>query len=161
WKLGLTWQTPVDGLRFRALQSRDIRAPNLDELFKAQQVTVTTVTNLFTGVQQGIQSVTRGNSALKPEKSQTTEVGAVFKPSWMPGFSTSFDYSRIALKGQISNFSPTQSMELCFAGSAVACTAFITNPPNGDLRQVSTQITQAISTVFNLASTVTDGFDVE
>ena len=33
WKVGLTWETPIPGVRLRALQSRDIRAPNLSELF--------------------------------------------------------------------------------------------------------------------------------
>ena len=161
WKVGVTWQTPVDGLRFRALQSRDFRAPNLSELFAAQTVTVGTVTNLFTNLPHQIQNVSRGNTALKPEISQTTEVGLVYQPAWLPGFSTSFDYYRIGLKGQISSFNAAQSMALCFAGSAVACTAFITNPPNGDLSLTSTQITHAIATAFNLASTITDGFDVE
>ena len=33
WKVGGTWKTPIDGLSFRAVTSRDIRAPNLSELF--------------------------------------------------------------------------------------------------------------------------------
>jgi outer membrane receptor protein involved in Fe transport len=32
WKAGLTWE-PVDGLLFRTTRSRDIRAPNLIELY--------------------------------------------------------------------------------------------------------------------------------
>jgi iron complex outermembrane receptor protein len=32
WKVGLNWQ-PIDDIRFRATRSRDIRAPNLRELF--------------------------------------------------------------------------------------------------------------------------------
>ncbi|HYJ36030.1 MAG TPA: TonB-dependent receptor plug domain-containing protein, partial [Rhizomicrobium sp.] len=47
WKVGATWQTPISGLRFRALQSRDIRAPNLSELVAAQTVTTGTVQNTF------------------------------------------------------------------------------------------------------------------
>ena len=33
WKVGVTWDTPIPGIRVRALQSRDVRAPNLSELF--------------------------------------------------------------------------------------------------------------------------------
>ena len=33
WKVGGTWKTPIEGLSFRAVTSRDIRAPNLSELF--------------------------------------------------------------------------------------------------------------------------------
>ncbi|GAB5413673.1 MAG: TonB-dependent receptor [Congregibacter sp.] len=32
WKIGLNWE-PVDGLRFRAMSQRAVRAPNVDELF--------------------------------------------------------------------------------------------------------------------------------
>ena len=35
WKVGITWDTPIPGIRLRALQSRDIRAPNLSELQSA------------------------------------------------------------------------------------------------------------------------------
>jgi len=161
WKVGATWQTPIDGVRLRALQSRDIRAPNLSELFAAQTVTTGTVVNTFTQVPFQIQNLTRGNTALKPEKALTTEVGIVYQPSWFPGFSASLDYYRIALKGQISSFSAQQSMDLCAQGTTSACAAIVTNPANGDLRSTSTVITQAIATAFNLASTVTDGFDME
>jgi outer membrane receptor protein involved in Fe transport len=163
WKVGATWQTPISGLRFRALQSRDIRAPNLSELFAAQTVTTGTVNNTFLNpvVSFQIQNITRGNTALKPEKAQTTELGVVYQPEWFPGFSASVDYYRIALKGEISNFSAQQSMDLCVQGTSSACAAIVTNPANGDLHLASTIITQAISTQFNLASTVTDGFDME
>ena len=163
WKVGATWQTPISGLRFRALQSRDIRAPNLSELFAAQTVTTGTVNNTFLNpvVPFQIQNISRGNTALKPEKAQTTEVGVVYQPEWFPGFSTSFDYYRIALKGQISSFGAQQSMDLCVQGTTTACAAIITNPPGGDLHLATTVISQAIATAFNLASTVTDGFDME
>jgi len=161
WKVGATWDTPIEGLRFRALQSRDIRAPNLSELFAAQTVTTGTVVNGFTGISQQIQNVSRGNAALQPEKAQTTEVGIVYQPDWFPGFSSSIDYYRIALKGQISSFNAQQSMDLCVQGFTANCSAIITNPAGGDLHQTSTAISQVIATAFNLASTVTDGFDVE
>ena len=35
WKVGGTWDTPIDGVRLRAVTSRDVRAPNLSELFAA------------------------------------------------------------------------------------------------------------------------------
>jgi len=163
WKAGVTWETPLPGLRFRALQSRDIRAPNLSELFAAQTVTTGTVTNPFLSGNPSvqIQNVSRGNTALQPEKSQTTEVGLVYQPDWFPGFNASIDYYRIALKGQISSFSAQQSMDLCFNGFTANCAAIITNPPGGALSNPATPVAQVVATAFNLASTVTDGFDVE
>mgnify|MGYP006266830777 CR=1 FL=1 len=163
WKAGVTWETPLPGLRFRALQSRDIRAPNLSELFAAQTVSTGTVTNPFLpgnpSVQ--IQNISRGNTALQPEKSQTTEVGLVYQPDWFPGFNASIDYYRIALKGQISSYNAQQSMDLCFNGFTANCAAIITNPVGGALNNPATPVAQEVATAFNLASTVTDGFDVE
>ena len=163
WKVGATWDTPIAGLRLRALQSRDIRAPNLSELFAAQTVTTGTVNNDFLpgAPQVPIQNVARGNTALQPEKAQTTEAGIVYQPYWFPGFSSSVDYYRIALKGQISSFNAQQSMDLCFNGFTANCAAIITNPAGGNLASTSTTITQVVATAFNLASTVTDGFDFE
>ena len=34
WRAGATWQ-PIDDIRLRVTRSRDIRAPNLNELFQA------------------------------------------------------------------------------------------------------------------------------
>ena len=163
WKVGATWDTPITGLRLRALQSRDIRAPNLSELFAAQTVTTGTVNNDFLpgAPQVPIQNVARGNSALQPEKAQTTEAGIVYQPDWFPGFSSSVDYYRIALKGQISSFNAQQSMDLCFNGFTANCAAIITTPAGGNLASTSTTINQVVATAFNLASTVTDGFDFE
>ncbi len=161
WKVGGTWDTPLDGLRLRALQSRDIRAPNLSELFAAQTVTTGTVVNDFTTQPFSIQNISRGNAALTPEKAQTTEVGVVFQPSWFPGFSQSVDYYRIGLKGQISTFSSQQIMDLCFNGFTAECGSIITSPAGGSLSNPATSITQVIATAFNLASTITDGFDFE
>ena len=161
WKAGVTWETPITGLRFRALQSRDIRAPNLSELFAAQTITTGTVVNDFTNNSVQIQNVARGNTALQPEKAQTTEVGLVYQPEWIPGFNASVDYYRISLRGQIGSFNAQQSMDLCFNGFTANCAAIITNPPGGSLSNTSTVITQVIATAFNLASTVTDGIDFE
>src|SRR4029077_7535015 len=117
--------------------------------------------NDFTTVPFQIQNISRGNTALKPEKAQTTEVGVVYQPDWFPGFNTSLDYYRISLRGQIGSFNAQQSMDLCFNGFTANCAAIITNPPGGSLANPSTVITQVIATAFNLASTVTDGIDIE
>jgi len=50
WKVGLTWETPIPGVRFRALQSRDIRAPNLSELLPPVQGANGSFNNAFTEI---------------------------------------------------------------------------------------------------------------
>ena len=116
WKVGLTWDTPIPGIRFRALQSRDIRAPNLSELIPPLQGANGGFQNEFTGnlTPQNIIGATGGNLNLKPEKAQTTEVGIVWQPDFIPGFQASVDYYRIAVKGAIISLSSQQIEHKCF-----------------------------------------------
>lgn len=86
WKVGLTWE-PVDDLRFRATRSRDIRAPNPEDLFGAGLLRSYTITDPFrNGVTtSGVPFTAVGNPNLTPEKADTTVVGVVYRPSWLPG----------------------------------------------------------------------------
>jgi outer membrane receptor protein involved in Fe transport len=91
WKVGVTWETPIPGIRLRALQSRDIRAPNLSELIPPLQGANGSFLNEFTNNQtpQNIIGATGGNLSLKPEKALTTEVGLVWQPDFhLPEFTT-------------------------------------------------------------------------
>jgi outer membrane receptor protein involved in Fe transport len=153
WKAGMTWQTPLDGVKVRALQSRDIRAPNLAELFAPNVTTGQNVTNPA-GLGFHPNGVTSGNPNLKPEKSQTTEVGIVFQPSWFPGFSSSLDYYRVAIKGQIGTLTAQQIIDLCQASGRTGPTCAAVTP---SIDAPATILLQN----FNLASAVTDGFDME
>ncbi len=97
--MGVTWETPIPGIRLRALQSRDIRAPNLSELFSPAQGLNGSIDNLFTGVlQQQVRQLNEGNPNLVSEKAQTTEVGVVWQPDFIPGFQASVDYYRIGIR---------------------------------------------------------------
>ena len=161
WKVGLTWDTPIDGLRLRALQSRDVRAPNLSELFAAP----TTANSFYADPWIGGTSVqtigaTYGNTALKPEKSINTQIGFVVQPSWFPGFSTSVDYYRIYISGQISTVPQTTSIANCYAGLTQYCSAIITGTGT-TYSQANPVWLQVNQTFFNVASTVTDGFNIE
>src|SRR3954468_9115936 len=72
WKVGGTWKMPWSGLMLRAVTSRDVRAPNLSELFAAQITRNNTVNigtntlNIPTGTIT-IQERTIGNTELRPE----------------------------------------------------------------------------------------------
>ena len=155
WKVGGTWETPLDGIRLRAVTSRDVRAPNLSELFAAPiTVTVPNFTNPFNSTSLTILQNTIGNSALRPEIARNTEAGVVLsRPHWLPGFSASFDYYRITLNGVVSTLGAQQEVNLCFAGVTQLCSAFNLAPTSGTAF-VNIQ-------AFNLASIFTDGFDIE
>jgi len=165
WKVGATWDTPLAGLRLRGVLSRDIRAPNLSELYSASTVANGTVNNPFLNGVGGtvqVQNVTAGNPNLKPEKAQNTEVGIVWQPDWLPGFSTSIDYYRVYYTGGISNLSSANIIELCRQGFLDECANIITNPAGQTVYQNPTAVwRQVISAAFNLASTTTDGFNIE
>jgi outer membrane cobalamin receptor len=170
WKVGLTWDTPIPGIRFRTLQSRDIRAPNLSELFSPPQGLNGAVNNDFSGVQtQQVRQLNIGNPLLKPEKSQTTEVGIVWQPSFFPGFQASIDYYRIGVKGAIESLSLQQVEDQCFAGVQVFCGQDAITTANGVNQSAANpgaantagQLTAISSKAFNSASLLTDGFDLE
>jgi outer membrane receptor protein involved in Fe transport len=180
WKVGLTWDTPIPGVRLRALQSRDIRAPNLSELFSPPQGLNGSVNNLFwnalpgqngLGNNQQVRQVNKGNALLKPEKSQTTNVGLVWQPDFIPGFQASIDYYRIQVKGAIASLSLQQVEQLCFdsGGTSPYCGQdFITTangvnqgPGNPGITNTPGQLTAVSSIAFNSAVLTTDGFDLE
>ncbi len=157
WKIGGTWDTPLDGFRLRAVTSRDVRAPNLSELFAAP--TVTTLPNFANpfppaGAVQAFQN-TIGNPDLKPEIARNTELGLVYSnPSWLPGLSLSFDYYSIKLDGVVSTLSADQIVRFCFEGNQAFCGGFVLNSPVQGGNFINVQ-------PFNLASWKTSGFDIE
>ncbi|MET3713401.1 outer membrane receptor protein involved in Fe transport [Sphingomonas trueperi] len=156
WKVGGTWSTPIDGIRLRAVTSRDVRAPNLSELFAAP--TVTTLPNFndpFRNVAVQAFQNTVGNPNLKPEIARNTEVGITLaNPTWLPGLSLSFDYYTIKLSGVVSTLSPDQIVRFCFEGNQTFCGGFVLNSPVQGGNFINVQ-------PFNLASWKTSGFDIE
>jgi outer membrane receptor protein involved in Fe transport len=156
WKVGGTWDTPLDGIRLRAVTSRDVRAPNLSELFAAPTVTtVPSFNDPFQGKAVQIFQNTIGNANLKPEIARNTELGIVLaRPSWLPGLSLSFDYYDIKLKGVVSSLSAQQIVQFCFEGNQAFCGGFSLDNTDPSLNYVNVQ-------PFNLASWRTSGFDIE
>lgn len=156
WKVGGTWDTPLEGIRLRAVTSRDVRAPNLSELFAAP--TVTTLPNFndpFRNVAVQAFQNTIGNPNLKPEIARNTEVGIVLaNPSWLPGLSLSFDYYSIKLSGVVSTLSADQIVRFCFEGNQAFCGGFVLDSPVQGGNFINVQ-------PFNLASWKTSGFDIE
>ena len=155
WKVGGTWDTPLSGIRIRGVTSRDVRAPNLSELFAAPVVVNNAVNNPMTGNNVTVLQQTVGNPGLKPELARNTEVGIVLSHApWLPGFGASFDYYSIKVRGIVSTLSGQQEVDFCFSGRTQYCSAFDisgTNP-NGNFLLLQP---------FNVASVYTNGFDLE
>jgi outer membrane receptor protein involved in Fe transport len=156
WKVGGTWDTPLDGVRLRAVTSRDVRAPNLSELFAAPiSVNVPNFTNPFNNTAVAISQNTIGNRDLVPETARNTEVGIVLsRPQWLPGLSVSVDYYNIKISDVISALGAQQLVNYCQQGVTQLCGAFFLDGPGGLGNFVNVQ-------PFNLASIKTEGFDIE
>lgn len=141
WKLGATWQ-PIDDIRFRVTRSRDIRAPNLNELFQAGTANSDAVRNpgfpgsspSFVAAGQAPQATysysgfATGNPDLREEKADQWNAGVVFTPSFLPGFNLSADYFDIDLDQGISTFSAQSIVDLCFQGEQAFCDAISVDP---------------------------------
>ncbi|WP_293972362.1 TonB-dependent receptor [Sphingomonas sp.] len=153
WKAGLTWK-PINDIRLRAVRSRDIRAPNLTELFAAGNTQAQDVSDPTRNlVVTRLTRVTIGNLDLKPEKADTTSLGIVYSPSWLRQFTGSFDYYSIKLNDAITTLGSQDVVDRCYRGEATLC-QYITRNSAGVMTQI---ITQPI----NLATLKTRGFDVE
>jgi iron complex outermembrane receptor protein len=150
WKAGGTWKTGIDGLRLRAVTSKDVRAPNLSELFAAPLVVNNTVN--YQGTTLTVQQRTIGNTNLRPEIARNTTFGLVLaQPKWAPGFSASVDYFDIKVDDVISSLTAQQEVDLCVAGNQEICAAM-------DLVSATKYVTLQ---AFNLASMRNKGFDLE
>jgi len=134
WKLGATW-APIEDIRFRVTRSRDIRAPNLNELFQAGTANSDSVRNprftpdLANGPQFFPYSgLTTGNRDLKAEKADSWNIGAVVTPRFLPGFTASVDYFRIDLEDAIDTISAQEIVNRCDEGRQEFCDAITEDP---------------------------------
>ncbi|MBT2186230.1 TonB-dependent receptor [Sphingobium nicotianae] len=149
WKLGAVYE-PVEGLRFRATRSRDIRAPAIYELFSPGSTLAAGLT--VRGINANIpQNRSIGNPNLRPEVANTLTLGVVLQPSGIPGLRASVDYFRIDLRDAIDSLTAANIGNFCTAGQQLYC-SFITFAPNG------TPLSLA-APVQNIASFKSSGLD--
>jgi outer membrane receptor protein involved in Fe transport len=152
WKLGLTYE-PFDGLRFRATRSRDIRAPNLGELFEGGGSAQAVVPDRVLGSNVQVFDLAIGNLNLAPEKADTWTAGVVYEPEFVRGLQVSVDYYHIKIDGVISSLSPEQRVRNCYNNVPGACDSVVFNP-NGTIAYIK-------HASENLNSLTTSGVDLE
>jgi outer membrane receptor protein involved in Fe transport len=122
WKLGLTDEV-ADGVRLRFTHSRDIRAPNLNELYAPPLLSLANISDPQTGTTYQIRTFTGGNSLLVPERSLTTTAGITLAPRAVPRLRISADYFNINIANAISVISAQNIINACDQGRAEACSA--------------------------------------
>lgn len=159
WKLGLTNEL-FEGLRLRAVRSRDIRAPNLGELGGPGSTIITTVTDPFTGTTPVVTLRSTGNADLVPEEADTVTAGLVFEPSFAPGLSISADYYSIDIKDAITTLNGQSLITLCFRDP--------NSPACGQIERLAPvapatigQISIIRANALNIATFKTSGVDAE
>jgi outer membrane receptor protein involved in Fe transport len=147
--------------------SRDIRAPNLFELFAGSQSGIGIVNDAQissggtpvygSGLNQNVNTITSGNRNLKPEVAKTFTVGGVFTPSFLRGASLSVDYYSIRVDGLIDSLSAQQLVTNCFnaGGSGAQECNFITRPTPTSLPTLVTLVPS------NTAFLKTAGIDID
>ena len=152
WKIGVVYD-PVSAVRFRATRSKDIRAPNISELYAQPQALLPNITDPVLHTQTLVPSVTGGNPNLAPEAAFTTTFGVVVRPDFLPGLQFSVDYYRINISNVIDSILPQQVVNLCVAGNTQLCQDVVRD--NGGALQ------RIFSGLVNLATLDTDGIDID
>jgi iron complex outermembrane recepter protein len=130
WKFGAVWDMN-DEFRLRYTRSRDIRAPNLQELFATgRQNNIVVVDELTGRTFNAIPNRTFGNINLQPEVASTTVLGAVYRPQWFSGFSLAVDYYEIRIRDAIGNVGGNNAVTQCNrSGQTSPICAFVTRDP--------------------------------
>ena len=160
WKIGLTYQ-PIEDITLRVTRSRDIRAPNLAELFQAGQSSTTSLVDPFrNNTSSTISQVTSGNLGLSPEKADTFGAGVVLTPRFLPGFAASADYYDIKIRDSITTLNAASVVALCQQGNTAYC-AQITRAASGTLVNGLTAITAVAVFPVNVARQISRGLDFE
>jgi len=156
WKAGLTY-SPIPDIRLRVTESRDIRAPNLNDLFASGTSRTNILTNPANNTNIQFLEVTTGNPQLKPEIARNFGMGAVFSPRWIPGLDFSVDYYSIEIKGAIGSVTSQIIANRCFQGQSAYCNAITYGTsPDG-----SPVITKVSLQPFNFAQLKAQGLDFE
>ena len=161
WKVGGVWRID-DQFTVRATRSRDIRAPNLTDLFAPRGSGQSQYVDMHTGASGVIPSISQGNPDLQPEKADTTTVGIVWRRD--DRLSLSLDAYRIRISDAIVSIIPfqpaTQTACELSNGEAEVCALYVRPFPFSN-RTAANYPTALYNQSLNVASLDTYGLDVE
>jgi outer membrane receptor protein involved in Fe transport len=156
WKMGAVWE-PINSIRVRGTKSRDIRAPNLSELYGPKTTGFGILNDPAKGGAQNNPVVTSGsNSILVPEVAETITYGFVIQPD-MDGIigrmQLSVDYYDIEIQDSIGVLGAQTIATRCFEGATEFC-SLITRDSAGFITQID-------DSRQNVDKLLTKGYDVE
>ncbi len=152
WKIGLNY-TVDNNVRFRTSLSRDIRAPNLSELYTTTTSGNANVTNPVTGANLTLRTNVGGNPDLTLERAKTFTAGVVVTPEAVPGLKLSLDYYDIQVDDIISSIGAQQAVDFCYRDNIDSFCALI--------NRLSEQTAEIRLPMLNLAELRISGYDAE
>ncbi|MEO7549990.1 MAG: TonB-dependent receptor [Croceibacterium sp.] len=153
WKVGGVYE-PIPGIRFRATRSRDIRAPNVSELFGPQTKSTIGLTDPIKGQANPI-LIKGSNPALVPEKADSFTAGVVLAPvgGFLQHLRLSADYFNIKVNQAIGVLGAQTLVDRCFSGATEFCPLVF--------RDASQNVVQVNDVLVNANSVKTKGVEVE
>jgi outer membrane receptor protein involved in Fe transport len=157
WKIGGTWDVS-DQLRFRATRSRDIRAPNINELFNPGSEGNPNLVNRRTGQSGFTKSNTVGNPNLIPETGDTLTLGVAIQPDWgwTRGLKVSIDYWDIEIRDVIATQNVQDILDAVLLNNDPELSTFVVLDPASPIGVSRVNVPQQ-----NLNALKTHGVDVE
>jgi len=163
WKAGLTWEV-TDGLLFRTTRSRDIRAPNLIELYTPQTQSLPLPADPRPNVARPTNNagfIVGGNPNLQPEKSITQTVGVSWQPSFAKKLRVSVDYFDIKIAGAITSTGTQGVVNNCFIGGVYTGNSWCSLITFANNDTAAGQITGVQGITANVAQFATRGLDFQ
>ncbi len=154
WKVGGVYEI-IPGLRIRGTKSRDVRAPNVFELFRTGATGYGVIRDPFLNNQSyNVVPIAGGNPNLTPEKADTLTFGVTYRPDFVPGLALSADRYTIRIKDAISTLGSQAIINECFAGNGASFCDLISRGPNGQIFTIQ-------ATSLNIAESYQSGEDYE
>lgn len=166
WKVGGVYE-PIPAIRLRLTRSRDIRAPNLQELRgPAIKTTATLIDPLRPGQNVNPTVFTGSNPNLTPEKADSFTTGIVLSPQggFLSRMRVSADYYDIKVNNVIANIGAQSIVTGCVAGNQMLCSLITRDPSTIDPTTGATipgVVTEVQDITLNSARMRTRGFDLE
>ena len=161
WKLGLDVQVN-DTVSLRATRSRDIRAPNLNELFMPTTLTNTVRPDTLTNQSTRADQLAGGNVNLRPEVGHTWTLGMVVRPA--PDFSLAVDAFDNRIQGviiQVNGYAPVYQ-NACYASGGTSFYCTLQERPLGFTNtSPANALTRIYSGPLNISEQVSYGIDLE
>jgi iron complex outermembrane recepter protein len=163
WKGGFDWHLNRD-LTFRGTQSRDIRAPTLNDLYSPETIGSVNPEDLLTGTAPVVPQLSSGNRKLTAEIGHTSTAGVIWRPGWLEGLSLTLDGYYIKITNAITRvqgFTPT-FQQICYASGGASPYCELQARPLGYTNaSAANAVTAWYAEEINIAEIETYGADFE